>query len=159
MLDEPTNKLPNPAAVSRQRALTEAADSDDRGWAARKRFGKALDAGFQIVPDVLLRAQSALGLDVIDLAIILNITMHWWNAEDLPYPRPLVIAKRIGVKRRTVERHIAKMTERGLLRRLPAERTRGRLSVRRFDLTGLIRQLGGLAAQNLADRPESEEIF
>ena len=70
-------------------------DSTSRAIAFAK-WGSALDAGFQIVPNVLIRAQSKLGLDALDLAILLNINLHWWTPHDLPYPRTSMIANRVG---------------------------------------------------------------
>jgi hypothetical protein len=111
-----------------------------------------LEAGFQIVPNVLIRAQTKLGLDPIDLAILLNITLHWWRADELPYPRTSMIANRVGVSVRTVERRIEKMQDAGLIVRHPAEKTRDGLSVRRFDLSGLVERLKAFARANLEMR-------
>jgi hypothetical protein len=36
-------------------------------------------------------------LDSIDVVILLNITLHWWEMSDLPHPRPSTIAKRMGI--------------------------------------------------------------
>lgn len=109
------------------------------------KWGRSIDeAGFQQVPDVLIRAQSKLGLDALSLVILLNLTMHWWEKDNLPWPRPSVIAKRIGVSTRTVERKISEMTAKGLIERLPSEKT-DRITIRRFDLSGLIKQLETLA--------------
>ena len=121
------------------------------GQLARDKWGDSLDAGFQILPNVLLRTQKLLGLDPTDLAIVLNITMHWWDAHDLPYPRPSMIAKRIGVSPRTVERRLSKMESAGLLERLQSEDRAGR-TIRRFKLNGLVTRLTPLAQTHIANR-------
>lgn len=108
------------------------------------KWGKSIDAGFQQVPDVLIRAQSKLGIDSLSLVILLNLTMHWWEKDNLPWPRPSVIAKRIGVSTRTVERKISEMTTKGLIERLPPEKTDS-VTIRRFNLSGLIKRLEPLA--------------
>lgn len=143
-----------PAALSRQEALKQREGGE---WSARRKWGKAVDAGFMVVPDTLLRAQSVLELDTVDLAILLNIVMHWWSAGELPYPRPSVIAKRIGVTPRTVQRRLVELQNKGLIQRLGAERIKGGLSVRRFDLSGLVGRLEGLAAKNMLDRQRPSE--
>jgi len=117
--------------------------------AASAKWGAALDAGFQIVPNVLIRAQSKLGLDPLDLAILLNITLHWWDTRDLPYPRTSMIANRVGVSVRTVERRLERMQNDHLLVRHPPERTKDGLAVRRFDLSGLVQRLQKFAQKNL----------
>jgi hypothetical protein len=116
------------------------------------KWGRALEAGFQQIPDVLIRAQRLLELNPLDLAIVLNITMHWWEDENLPYPRPSMIAKRIGVSTRTVERRLADLARRGLVKRLPSETRDNGVAIRRFDLSGLVGRLEALADVNLAMR-------
>ena len=149
MIDDETDRPPTmPAHSSPPPARPE---SDSRAMAMAK-WRTALSAGFQIIPDVLIRAQSKLEFDTVDLAVVLNITMHWWRANELPYPRPSVIARRIGVSTRTVERRIARLEERGLIERLAPERTKDGLSVRRIDLSGLVATLEAMAEKNLASR-------
>jgi hypothetical protein len=116
------------------------------------KWGNALEAGFQQIPDVLIRAQRILGLDPLDLVILLNITMHWWEDDDLPYPRPSMIAKRVGVSTRTVERRLTDLAQRGLVKRLPSETRQDGVAIRRFELSGLVHRLEALAETNLAMR-------
>ena len=56
------------------------------------RWGRALDGGFQVIPNVLIRAQAHLGLDAIDLVVLLNMNMHWWKKGDFRFPRATIIA-------------------------------------------------------------------
>jgi len=125
---------------------------DGGGLSAIAKWGTAIDAGFQIIPNVLFRGQSKLGLDSLDLVIILNITLHWWLPGDLPFPQPRVIANRTGVSIRTIERRLESLEERGFLKRLAAEKSRNKLRQRRIDLSGLVRQLQEYSAANLAQR-------
>jgi len=118
----------------------------------RKWGEEILKAGYQPLPDILIRALRLLDLDALDLAVILNITLHWWEEDDLPYPRPAMIAKRIGVSTRTVERRLAGLSKKGLIRRLPSETRPDGLVIRRFDLSGLKSRLERLAEVNLAAR-------
>jgi hypothetical protein len=124
---------------------------DKAGKIARNKWGEALDAGFQIIPDVLFRAQRILGLEAIDVVILLNITTHWWEYDDLPYPRPSIIAKRMKVSTRTVERRIAELQKNGFLTRLPSQLKHGK-TVRPYDLTGLVQKLRALSIANLVMR-------
>jgi len=136
--------------VAAQSNLTDAGG----GLRSAAKWGDAIDAGFQIVPNVLFRGQSKLGLDTLDLVIILNITLHWWLPGDLPFPQPRVIANRTGVSVRTIERRLEALEQRGFLKRLPAEKSRNNLRQRRIDLSGLVRQLQEYAAVNLAQRAQ-----
>jgi DNA-binding transcriptional ArsR family regulator len=122
---------------------------------AKQRWGKAADAGYQVIPDVLIRAHQKLGLDALDVVIILNISMHWWAANDLPYPRVSVIAHRLDISPRTVQRRLDHLQDSGLLERLGPERKGGR-TIRRFRLTGLVQRLELLAVENLAVRERTQ---
>ena len=125
------------------------------GASGAAKWREASEAGFQIVPDVLFRSQSKLGLDAADVVILLNIGMHWWQENELPYPVPATIARRMGVTTRAVEKRLVSLADRGFLSRQPRERKgsdEGR-SIRRFDLSGLVEKLRPLAEANLAMRP------
>jgi hypothetical protein len=110
--------------------------------AVETKWGGAISGGlhgYQLVPDVLLRKQVELKLDPTDVVILLNICMHWWESDPgrLPHPRPVTIARRMGVSTRTVERHIARLVNLGLIEWKPPEARADSPSVRRFDLEGL----------------------
>jgi hypothetical protein len=136
---------PSPTAAATPTELVETA--------ARKKWGVSANAGFQIVPDTLFRCQKLLGLDAVDVVIILNITLHQWY-DDLPYPRPSIIAKRMAVSTRTVERHIESLEKKGFMRRLPSRAKKGKM-IRPFDLSGLKSKLERYAAVNLERRAHS----
>ena len=121
------------------------------GAVARDKWRSALDSGFQTIPNVLFRCQRHLGLDAVDVVILLNITMHWWQDGTLPHPRPSVIAQRMKVSTRTVERRIIRLQKNGFLTRLEAREKKGK-SVRPFDLSGLVHKLESMSAVNLIRR-------
>ena len=76
------------------------------------RWGKSLiDAGLVAFPSVFLQRQQALGLDPLDVNILLQLADHWWERDNLPFPSKKTLADRIGVKPRTIQRHIARMKQ------------------------------------------------
>ena len=107
-------------------------------------------AGFTAVPSVLIRYQSTIKLSSIELVVLLNLITHWWRADELPFVRPTTIANRMGVDRRTVERALRSLEARDLIRRLPGERRKGKLTIRRFDLAGLVSTLTSIADEHRA---------
>jgi hypothetical protein len=115
-----------------------------------KKWGVALRAGFQQVPDVLLKNQARLGLAPLELVVLLNLTLHWWKHDNLPYPTINTIAQRIGVGRRTVERALKQLEQRGLVMRARYERLDDGRVIRRFDLSGLVAKLQTLARRDRA---------
>ena len=119
----------------------------------RDRWGTSITtgaAGFTAVPSVLIRYQSTIELSSTELVVLLNLITHWWRADELPYVRPTTIASRMGLDRRTVERALQSLEARGLIRRLPGESGKDKLTIRRFDLSGLVNMLTAIADQHRA---------
>ena len=56
------------------------------GSLAYAKNGEAAVAGFQAVPNIQLRVQADLGLSTKDLVVLLNVLMHLWVPEQLPFP-------------------------------------------------------------------------
>lgn len=116
----------------------------------RERWGDAIEAGFQVVPDVLLRYQAKLGLAPLDIVILLNVLLHWWSTKELPFPRLATVAARVGVSPRSIERRIVALEKRGFIRRLPPERQIDGITIRRFDLSGIVTELQNIARNDQA---------
>jgi hypothetical protein len=52
-----------------------------------ERWTKALtDAGWTAIPQVFLTHQRRLGLDPLDLNILLQLAKHWWDPGNPPFP-------------------------------------------------------------------------
>lgn len=104
------------------------------------RWSEAGLAGWQPVPDVLLRHQGELKVSATELNVLLNITTHWWAPGEKPFPRSATIAKRMNVEPRTVQRAIRSLAGKGLLKIERREEAGGRC----FDLTPLVTKLAPL---------------
>ena len=76
-----------------------------------------MEAGWTVLPSIILEKQHALGLDAIDVNILLQLARHWWYRDNPPHPSKATIAECLGVDRSTVRRHIAGMEAVGLIRR------------------------------------------
>lgn len=87
------------------------------GPGGSQKWGEVGRAGFQAVPDALLIKQNELGLDQTDMLVLLNLTSYWWFRDLPPFPRTNVIAKRMGVTARTVQRVLKKLEEKEYIRR------------------------------------------
>lgn len=129
------------AIVRRMAVMTEDNPERPDQWKIVKKWGLAASGGrcgWQGIPDLLLKKQYDLELTATDLVVLLNITMEWWDAEQLPHPRPSQIAKNMGVDTRTVERSIKRLQDKNLVERLPSKPIgeSGR-KVREYTLSGL----------------------
>ena len=81
------------------------------------KYGEAVAAGFQAVPNVLLKNQDSLGLTPTNLVVLLNVLMHWWYPEQMPFPRSTTIAQRMGLSPRAVQRALQQLQKLELLTR------------------------------------------
>jgi hypothetical protein len=107
-------------------------------------WGDAFGAGFQRVPHVLFKQQSALGLNAIDLVVLLNLTLHYWFEGRRPFVRPVTIAQRMDIGIRTVQRAVRKLEKRGLIKR----KSRANAPGTEFDISGLLDRLSELALRD-----------
>jgi len=114
----------------------------------RERWGRALDEGFVIVPVALLRHQHALGIDAGELVVLVNLLANWWSDGRSPYPSTHRLAQRMGVSSRTVQRHLERLEDRGLIHRQRNQPADSATDIRltRYDLTGLVDKLRALGA-------------
>lgn len=66
-----------------------------------------MDAGWTVIPSVIIERQQVLGLDALDVNILLHLATYWWTPDNKPHPAKKTIADAIGVEPRTVQRRIA----------------------------------------------------
>lgn len=84
-----------------------------------KKWSKPLtEAGWTAIPTVIFERQHALGLDALDVNIILHLAGYWWKAGNAPHPSKATIAAPIGVDPRTVQRRIANLEGAGFITRI-----------------------------------------
>ncbi|RWC26801.1 MAG: hypothetical protein EOS70_30845 [Mesorhizobium sp.] len=79
-------------------AQPETAKADvDKLRTNEKKWTKALMAtGWSAFPNIIIEKQQALGLDALDMNIIIHLVQYWWLPDNLPHPSVETIAKAIG---------------------------------------------------------------
>lgn len=118
-----------------------------------KKWTKPLaDAGWTAIPDVIFQRQNALGLDALDINIILHLASYWWNAGNDPYPSKTTIATAIGVNARTVQRHIAKLEVAGFVKRTARSSKKGGRLTNQYSLAGLIKEATPFALERIEEK-------
>lgn len=110
--------------------------------------------GWTAVPSVLLVYQLELGLDPLDLNILLQIAKHWWEAGNLPHPSKQQIAKAMNVAPRTVQRHLTNMEKVGLIERIDRFDQRGGRRTNGYRFAGLIAKAAEYAKEMHEERLE-----
>ena len=113
------------------------------------KWGNAIKAGYQVLPDALLRGQRLLKLTATDIVVIANLNQAaWWYSDRLPYLQPHTIAKRMGVSERSVQRSLSRLREKKLLRQVRERQQDGTVRYYHY-LSGLRAQLEQLARRDI----------
>jgi predicted transcriptional regulator len=116
-----------------------------------------MNAGWTVIPSILLEKQAALGLDAIDVNILLHLAKHWWYRENPPHPSKISIAKAMGIDASTVRKRIARMQSEGLIRREYRYKKLGGQETNFYHFEGLIKALTPHAEEFIALREKQRE--
>lgn len=140
-----TAKAPIVGLPSGKKALQE----NEKKWGV-----ELLKAGWTMLPNTIFMRQRALGLDSLDINILLILLSHWWHAENLPFPSKKTIADAIGCDASTVRRRIQAMEAAGFIKRIERRHDNDRSNTNQYDFTGLVNEATKLAKEELAAREE-----
>ena len=123
-----------------------------------KKWTKPLtDAGWTAIPTVIFERQHALGLDPLDINIVLHLAGYWWKAGNEPHPSKATIAAAIGVDPRTVQRRIAKLEGAGFVTRTARHSKKGGTTTNQYSLSGLIRAATPYALERIEEKKRMNE--
>ena len=110
-----------------------------------------MDAGWNAIPSILIEKQEALGLDALDMNIIVHLSHYWWTPDNLPHPTVERIAEAVGVKPRTVQKRIKALHELELIEREERRNTpRGSIQ-NLYSFKGLIAKATPYAMEKIAE--------
>jgi predicted transcriptional regulator len=116
-----------------------------------------MNAGWTVIPSILLEKQAALGLDAIDVNILLHLAKHWWYRENPPHPSKISIAKAMGIDASTVRKRIARMQSEGFIQREYRYKKLGGQETNFYHFEGLIKALTPHAEEFIALREKQRE--
>jgi DNA replication protein DnaD len=123
-----------------------------------KKWTKPLmDAGWTALPSVIIENQRQLGLEPLDLNIVVYLASKWWTAEGKPFPSKSTMAKAMNVHPRTIQKHIAGLEGAGYIRR-EERRTETGSRTNIYHLDGLIEAAAPFAAEKLAEMKDKSEL-
>jgi hypothetical protein len=125
--------------------------------ASERKWGKkVLESGFCIVPSLLLKAQRRLGINPTQLALLMHLADHWWDANRDPFPSKKTLGDRLGICPRQVQRYVAELEAAGLAKRIERKAAhRGKLT-NAYDLSGLVKRLKELEPEFRAVEDETK---
>lgn len=97
----------------------------DENDALRQKWGNgALKMGWTAIPTLLLFRQNELGISPLAMNVLIQLIAHWWKREEKPFPSQANLAERIGVSKRSVQRALVGLEERGLIQKVSITRDR-----------------------------------
>lgn len=116
-----------------------------------------MDAGWNVIPNIIIERQEALGLDAIDMNIVLHLSQYWWQSDNLPHPSVATIAKAIGVKPRTVQKHVRGLEDANLVKRIERRHTKTGSRTNLYDFSGLIAAAKPYAKEKMREIAKAKE--
>lgn len=124
-----------------------------KGNEIAKKWGvQSKDVGWTAVPNILIYRQKTLGIDSLDLNILLHLLTYWWQDEKKPHPSKKTLAQAIGVTPGTIQKRIRAMEAGGLIKRIQRRRDNDRSDTNEYDLTPLKEALIPHAEEELRER-------
>ena len=118
---------------------------------------RLMEAGWTAFPSIILEQQHALGLDAIDVNILLHLARHWWYPDNPPHPSKASIAECLRVDRSTVRRHIAGMEAAGFIRREARYKKSGGQGNNAYHFDGLIKEATPFANEAIKERERQQD--
>lgn len=138
-------------------AKTQTDSSTDLRTNEKKWTKPLMEAGWTAMPSVIIENQRQLGLEPLDLNIVVYLASRWWTAEGKPYPSKSTMAKAMNVHPRTIQKHIASLEAAGYIRR-EERRTETGSRTNIYHLDGLIKAARPFADEKLAEIEEKTAI-
>src|SRR5580698_727314 len=136
-------------------AVTKAEQTERLQRNTDKWSNALMEAGWTVLPSIILEKQQALGLDPIDVNILLQLAKYWWYNDNLPHPSKTTLAECMGVDPSTVRRRIAQMERSGFIRRVTRyDAKHGGQTSNAYEFDGLITAATPFAVEAINTREE-----
>lgn len=140
------------SAVTKKKSAAKTKQKDS---STTKIFGtKVMDHGYTGVPNILVRAQSRIGISTTQFNIIVQLLSYWIDPDRPPFPGKKELANRIGINPVTLRKNIAALEQAGLIEREQRKTPAGDYGSNTYRLDGLISKLQSLAPDFDAEREE-----
>lgn len=133
-------------------AKTKATTPSDLKVLEQKWSPELIEAGWTVLPAALIEHQRALGIDAIDINIILHLANRWWTADNRPMPSKASIATAMKIDPSTVRRRIQRMEKAGFIKREQRRISKVGSKTNIYHLDGLINELKPFAAEMVVQK-------
>src|SRR3546814_2877293 len=100
---------------------------------------------------------SDLGINPVQFNIIMHLADIWWEKEHRPWPKKQLLAERMDMSERQIQRQIAELESAGLVQLVERTRPgRGKTS-NEYDLSGLVKKLKALEPEFTEMKQENQK--
>ena len=135
-----------PKEVSKKTSSTE------RIW------GKAVYRhGYAGIPSIFIQAQRRLGINAMQMNIIVQLLDYWYEPSRRPFPMKQELADRIGVTEKTIQNNIRALEQAGLIQREYRRTAAGDWNSNIYHLDGLIAKVQALEPQFAEEKKKRKE--
>ncbi|MEP2031604.1 helix-turn-helix domain-containing protein [Roseibium sp.] len=110
--------------------------------------------GYTAVPNILVRAQSRLGISTTQFNIIVQLLSYWMRPDNPPFPSKKDLATRMGITPATVRINIKALEDAGLIEREQQITAHGDYGSNIYRLNGLVAKLKALVPDFDDEREE-----
>ncbi|CCD97644.1 helix-turn-helix domain-containing protein [Bradyrhizobium sp. STM 3809] len=109
---------------------------------AEAKYGKAVMAhGYTLVPNLMLQGQAHLKISPTAFNVLMQLLLHWWDANEPPHPSIKRIAQRMNKSPRSLFRYFDELEEAGLVEREARYRGKKAQTTSAYKLNGLTAKL------------------
>lgn len=151
-------KTPAPKAKTKSPSAPASSTAEEKKAVAentRKWGDDIVAAGWIYLPSTLVLKRIELGLDAVDLNIVLVLLQHWWRKHELPFPTKAKIGGLVGIDPSNVRKRLARMEAEGLITRQVRPKGGARNDSNIYSFDGLIARAKPLALEVSAERRDS----
>ena len=142
--------VPPPAKVlAFPKKTPKPASSQEKIW------GKAVVAnGYAGIPSILIQAQSRLGVTAMQFNILVQLLDYYRDPNRAPFPSRAELARRIGVKPKTIQNNMRALEQAGLVQREMRKTAAGDWASNVYHLDGLVARVRKLEPEFTEARKE-----
>ena len=124
-----------------------------------QKWGKTtMEANYTVIPSALIRGQARLGIDATELAVLVHLLDHWWRADEMPWPSKKLLAERLRVSDKTIQRAVVRLEQGGLIQRNARYHKAGGRTSNEYDLSPLVERLKPIAADMVEAAKEAQKL-
>lgn len=132
---------------------TRKEDSPTQTSSTERIWGKKVLAhGYAGIPSILIRGQRRLGLNAMQMNILVQLLEYMFDPNRPPFPSKRDLADRLGVSPKTIQTNMAALEKAGFVRREQVKTRFGDYGSNKYHLDGLVEKVKKLEPDFAAER-------